>query len=408
MPVSTRSSGLKAFESRRAEFYRRCRKAESAVRPILRDVERRGDAAVLKYTRRWDKAKIKRLEVDEDEFELAHHTVETSQRMVLEVVIERFHKFYEAQRFRAAPYVDETGFYSERVRPMDRVGLYVPAGRNPLISSLLMLAIPAKVAGVPERFVATPPMPDGTISPLMAEAAKMTGVTAVFKMGGAQAMAAFAYGTRTVPKVDKIFGPGNVYVTAAKKLLFGSVGIDLLAGPSELVVVADDSASGDFIAEDLLAQAEHGPDSIALLLTTSRKVAETVKKKIGRGAQIFIVVLKTIQDCVGAAADIAPEHLGLCVAEPEKLLPSVGPAGAIFLGTSCAAYGDYIAGPNHTLPTAGSARFSSPLSLESFFRRSSILQIRDSDGDLARIASAMAEWEGLQHHARSLYLRSEK
>ena len=419
------ASKLKAFARRRADFFRRCRLAERTVGRILRDVEKSGDAAVLRYTRKWDKVLLKTPAVTEEEFEQAHHLVETSQRLALEAVIARFHRFYESQRLRAAPFVDETGFYSERVSPIDRVGLYVPGGTHPLISTLLMLAVPAKVAGVPERFVATPPNADGTIAPLMAEAAKMTGVTAVYKMGGAQAIAAFAYGTRSVPKVDKIFGPGNLYVTTAKKLLFGAAGIDILAGPSELVVIADDTASSDFIAEDLLAQAEHGPDSLSLLLTTSSRISANVKKRVAtsiratgaepqsrRGRislkQIFIVTLKTVQDCAAAAAEVAPEHLGLCVAEPEKLLSAIGPAGAIFLGTSCAAYGDYIAGPNHTLPTAGSARFSSPLSLESFFRRSSILKVRDPEGDLARIASIMAEWEGLKHHARSLHLRAEK
>lgn len=413
MPNPTLSSSLRAFTRRRAEFRKLSARAERAVEPILRAVQKGGDKAVLRFTKKWDGASLKSLHVSEEEFESAHRAVDTSRRLILEAVIARFQKFYDTQKLRGAPFVDETGFYSERISPLDRVGLYVPGGKAPLISTLLMLAIPAKTAGVPERYVATPPGPDGKIPALIAEAAKLTGVTGVFKMGGAQAMAAFAYGTRSVPKVDKIFGPGNAFVTAAKKLLFGEVGVDMLAGPSELVVIADETASVDFLAEDLMAQAEHGPDSLSLLLTTDAGVAATVSKKIVESAsayrrQIFIVTLKTTQECVSAAAEVAPEHLGLIVAEPEKLLRTVGPAGAIFLGTSGIAYGDYIAGPNHTLPTAGCARFFSPLSLESFFRRSSILSIRDPDGELARIGATLAEWEGLPHHAQSLKLRAEK
>lgn len=411
--MATLTSSLKVFSRRRQEFLRAGLRIESKVRTILRAVQKQGDAAVLRYTRKWDGAKLKTLSASPEEIESAALSIDTAQRVVLEAVIDRLTRFYGAQKLRGIPFVDETGFYSERVSPIHRVGLYVPGGRAPLISTLLMLAVPAKVAEVPERFVATPPRPDGSIPPLIAAAARAAGVTAIFKMGGAQALAAFAYGTRSVPRADKIFGPGNRFVTAAKKLLFGQVGVDMLAGPSELVVIADETASPDFLAQDLLAQAEHGPDSLSLLLTTSARLAETVLKKIeGIGAaarkQIFIVVLKTVQDCADAAAGIAPEHLGLCVAEPEKVLPAVGPAGAVFLGTSCAAYGDYICGPNHTLPTAGSARFFSPLSLESFFRRSSILQVRDPDGELARIGATLADWEGLPHHAQSLRLRAER
>lgn len=407
------SSSLSAFAKCRNEFRLRSVRAEAAVRPVLNAVRREGDKAVFRYTKRWDMAELVRLEVSEEEFESAHHAVSAAEQLVIETAAGRLRKFYESQKLRAAPYVDDTGFYSERIAPLDRVGLYVPGGKAPLLSTLLMLAVPAGVAGVPERYVATPPRPDGSIPPLIAEAARKTGVTAVFKMGGAQAMAAFAYGTRSVPKVDKLFGPGNIYVTAAKKLLFGAVGIDMLAGPSELVVIADETASADFLAEDLMAQAEHGPDSLSVLFTTSAKLGAVVKKKIekaesGFRKQIFVVTLKSIQACVAGAAEIAPEHLCLSVAEPEKLLPSIGPAGAIFLGSSCVAYGDYIAGPNHTLPTAGTARHASPLSLESFFRRSSILQVRDPDGELARIGSTLADWEGLNHHARSLLLRAEK
>lgn len=409
----TVQSSLKSFDRSREEFRKRSLRAEKSVRPILDAVRKDGDKAVLRFTRRWDQANLKRLTVSEEEFESARGRVDTSQRLILEAVFERFQRFYASQKLRAVPFVDDTGFYSERVAPLDRVGLYVPGGRAPLISTLMMLAIPARVAGVPERYVATPPQPDGKIPPLLLEAARMADATAVFKMGGAQALAAFAYGTRTVPKVDKVFGPGNVYVTAAKKLLFGEVGVDLLAGPSELVIIADESASPQMLVQDLLAQAEHGPDSLSLLLTTSGAIAAEVRKGIaGQNKslirQIFVVQLKTIDDCVAAASEAAPEHLSLAVAEPEKWIRKIGPAGAIFLGSTAIAYGDYIAGPNHTLPTAGAARFSSPLSLESFFRRSSILNVRDADGELARLGAAMADWEGLRHHAQSLRLRADK
>ncbi|OGH57923.1 MAG: histidinol dehydrogenase [Candidatus Lindowbacteria bacterium RIFCSPLOWO2_02_FULL_62_12] len=404
---------LGAFFRRREEFRRRARLAERAVRIILSRVRKEGDAAVLRYTERWDIASLKTLRVTDDEFESARASISTQERLILETVIDRLQKFYESQKMRAAPRVDATGLYAERVAPIERVGLYVPGGKAPLLSTLLMLAVPAKVAGVPERYVATPPRPDGRIPAILAEAARLTGVTAVFKMGGAQSMAAFAYGTRSVPQVDKIFGPGNVYVTAAKRLLYGDVGIDMLAGPSELAVIADNSVSADFVTEDLLAQAEHGPDSLSLLLTTSPKLGGQVKKRIDKSdeeirRQIYIVIMKSLESCAAVAAELAPEHLALCVSEPEKLLSAVGPAGAIFLGTSCVAYGDYIAGPNHTLPTAGTARLFSPLSIESFCRRSSILQVRDPDGELARLGSILAEWEGLPHHSRSLRLRAEK
>ncbi len=384
--------------------------AEKTAREVLRQVRIAGDRAVLSYTRRWDKARLRSLRVSGEEFRAAEKFVTAEDRAVMEAVARRFRQFYNAQHLRGAPFVDHSGFYSERVTPLDRVGLYVPGGRHSLISSLFMQAIPADVADVPERFVATPPRPDGKIPPLLLAAARIANVTAVFKMGGAQAIAAFACGTRTVPKVDKVFGPGNRYVTAAKRLVFGDVGIDMLAGPSELVVIADETARPVFVAEDLLAQSEHGPDSLSLLLTDSPALAGAVRDilQVEGGSylkQIFISVLASPQACCEAAAKAAPEHVSLQVREPEKLLPLVGPAGAIFLGPTAVAYGDYIAGPNHTLPTAGAARFSSPLALESFFRRSSILSVRDPDGELTRLGAIMAEWEGLSHHARSLRAR---
>ncbi len=380
------------------------------VRRILDDVRRRGDRAVLDYTAKWDKAKLKSLLVTKQEFTRAERSVPVEERRVLEQVAERFRRFYEAQKMRSVPVVDKTGFYSERVAPIDRVGLYVPGGRAPLVSTMLMLGIPAQVAGVPERYAATPPQRDGSILPHMLVAAKLSDVTAVYKMGGAQAIGAFAFGTKTVRRVDKIFGPGNTYVTTAKSLVFGLVGIDTLAGPSELVVIADDSADAELVAEDLLAQAEHGEDSQAILLTTSRRIECEVKEIVSTEThlkkQIHVFLARSLKTCVEAAADQAPEHLSLAVQEPEKLLPDIGPAGAIFLGSTAVAHGDYVAGPNHTLPTAGAARFSSALSIEAFYRRSSIVNVRDPDGELSRLGAVMAEIEGLSHHSRSLRLRA--
>lgn len=407
---------LKAFLRRRLDFRakntRAAEKVEKAVRKILLDVQKKGDAAVLRYTAKWDRARLPALRVTDREFDDAARQVEPRDRRILEFAVDRFRRFYEAQKMRGAPFVDETGYYSERVAPLDRVGLYVPGGRAPLVSTALMLSVPAAVAGVRERYIATPPQPNGAVPSTVLLAARLSGATAVFKMGGAQAIGALAYGTKTVPAVDKIFGPGNIYVTVAKKMVYGAVGIDMLAGPSELVVIADDSADAEQVAADLLAQAEHGPGSLSILLTTSEALDKKVRSAIGAekalAKQIFSVVLNSPEDCAAASAGIAPEHLSLAVAEPEKLLPLVGPAGAIFLGHSAVAHGDYIAGPNHTLPTAGAARYASALSIESFFRRSSVLNVRDPDGELGRVGARLAEIEGLTHHARSLRLRGRR
>lgn len=400
-------SALRAFTRRREEFRRAGLKVESLARPVLQAIRKEGDRAVFRYTQKWDRVKLKSLRVSTAEMKTAEKKISAEDRDILEKTADRFRKFYETQNPRAPAFTDATGFYSERLVPLDRAGLYVPGGRAPLISTLLMLSIPAEIAGVKERYVATPPSRDGTIPPMILAAASIANVTAVFKMGGAQAIGAFAYGTRTVPRVDKIFGPGNAYVTAAKKLVFGETGIDLLAGPSELVLIADDSADPELVSEDLLAQAEHGPDSVSLLLTVSRSLASSVRKLLDKSlsGQIFVVVLKSIQECVSAASEVAPEHLTLNVAEPEKWVSSLGPAGAIFLGRTAVAHGDYVAGPNHTLPTSGAARYSSPLSVEAFMRRSSVLLVRDPSGELTRLGAALADREGLSHHARSLRLR---
>ncbi|MBI4177977.1 histidinol dehydrogenase [bacterium] len=411
MPKSTTDPSLRLFTRRRAEFAAQCRRAEKSVRKILDAVKSGGDRAVLRFTKRWDRAGLRNLRVTEKEFAAARRGVTAEDLRALRTLAARLAGFYESQKMRNAPVVDSTGFYAERVTPLDRAGLYVPGGRAPLVSTLLMLACPARAAGVREIFVATPPAADGSVLPLMLAAAETAGVTAVYKMGGAQAVAAFAYGTRSVPKVDKIFGPGNLYVTVAKKLVFGDVGIDLLAGPSELVIIADESADPALVTEDLLAQAEHGPDSVSLLLSTSAAIIAAVRSQLktaglaGTARQIFTSRQKSLEACAAVAAGIAPEHLSLFVAEPEKLLPGIGPVGAIFLGRTAVAHGDYVAGPNHTLPTLGTARFSSPLSVEAFFRRSSILNVRDPKGDLANLGARVAGWEGLKHHAESLRLR---
>lgn len=405
------SPALRTFLRRREEYFRECAQAEKKVSAVIRAVKKDGDRALIRFTRMWDRAKLKNVAVSPREFSDARRQVRADARTVIEAVVSRFNRFYETQKSRAIAFVDDTGTYSERIAPLDRAGLYVPGGRAPLVSTLLMLAVPAGVAGVRERYVATPPRPDGTVPPLILAAAEICGVTRVFKMGGAQAVAAFAYGTKTVPKVDKIFGPGNRFVTAAKKMVFGDVGIDMLAGPSELIIIADETADTPCVIEDLMAQAEHGPDSLSLLVTTSAGLAAAVKNALGKTSmakQVFTVVTKTLGECAAISNDVAPEHLTLAVASPESLLSSIGAAGAIFLGTTAVAYGDYVAGPNHTLPTSGTARFSSPLSVEAFLRRSSVLRVRDTRGTLACMGMSLAEWEGLEHHKRSLALRAKR
>lgn len=391
---------------------------------ILRDVRLRGDVALQEYTNRFDRrqASIDDLEVPVAAIEAALNEIPQGIRQELEQAAQRIRNYHEHQRIDSWSYHDEDGtLLGQQVTALDRVGIYVPGGKAAYPSSVLMNAIPAKVAGVAEIIMVVP-APDGEINPLVLAAAAIVGVDRLFSVGGAQAVAALAYGTASIPAVDKIVGPGNRYVAAAKRLVFGSVGIDMIAGPSEVLIVSDGSSNPDWLAMDMFAQAEHDEDARAILLSTDAGLIAAVQESINRllpemerqeiisrslsNNGCFILV-KELQEAVEVINTIAPEHLELAVAEPELLLALVKHAGAIFMGHYTAeALGDYCAGPNHVLPTAGTARFSSPLGVYDFQKRSSVIMCTESSASvLAHSASVLARGEGLTAHARSAELR---
>jgi histidinol dehydrogenase len=397
---------------------------EAAVRAIVDDVRRRGDAALLDYTARFDRISLAadRLRVSPQEFDAAEAAVPAETRAALTVARDRIEAFHSRQMPQDDRYVDSLGVeLGMRWTPVDAVGLYVPGGTAAYPSSVLMNAVPAKVAGVP-RIALVVPSPDGVLNPLVLAAARLAGIDEVYRVGGAQAVAALAYGTESIPPVSKIVGPGNAYVAAAKRLVFGTVGIDMIAGPSEVLVIADDGNDPAWIAADLLAQAEHDTAAQSILVTDSPRLAETIEDAVA--AQLATLPRAAIAgaswrdhgavirvDDLAAAADlanrIAPEHLELAVADPEALLPSIRNAGAVFLGRyTPEAIGDYVGGPNHVLPTARSARFSSGLSVFDFLKRTTLLGMGpDQLRALAGPAIALAEAEGLAAHGRSVAIR---
>jgi len=396
-----------------------------AVAAIVADVRARGDAALVEYTRRFDRldvAAAAALEIGAAELRAAHDALPAAQREALAAAAGRIREYHAMQKptefnVRSA---DGTEL-GQRVTPLDRVGLYVPGGKAAYPSSVLMNAIPAHVAGVGE-IVLVVPTPGGVRNPLVLAAAHLAGVTRVFTIGGAQAIAALAYGTATVPAVDKICGPGNAYVAAAKRRVFGTVGIDMVAGVSEVLVIADATAHPDWVALDLFAQAEHDEMAQAILLSPDaaliERVAESAQRLIAEMPRAAIIAAsfarrgalvrtRDLAEACALANRIAPEHLELAVAEPEALLPQIRHAGAIFVGHYASeALGDYCAGPNHVLPTGRTARFSSPLSVYDFQKRTSVLRIsRDGARALAPIAATLANGEGLTAHARSAEAR---
>ena len=398
---------------------------DATVAAIIDDVRARGDAALLDYTRRFDRVdapSVAALTIDADAMRTAHATLPARERDALVDAAQRIRSYHALQKFSEFSVRDADGTeLGQRVTPLDRVGLYVPGGKAAYPSSVLMNAIPAHVAGVPE-IVMVVPTPDGVRNPLVLAAAHVAGVTRAFTIGGAQAIAALAYGTATVPAVDKICGPGNAYVAAAKRRVFGVVGIDMVAGVSEVLVIADGTANPDWIALDLFAQAEHDEMAQAILLTPDAALIERVRASIARllpampRAAIIAASLERrgalirTRDLAQACALsdlIAPEHLELAVADPDKLLPQLRHAGAIFVGHYASeSLGDYCAGPNHVLPTGRTARFSSPLSVYDFQKRTSVLRIsREGARVLAPIAATLAEGEGLAAHARSALAR---
>ncbi|MFZ5455950.1 MAG: histidinol dehydrogenase [Pseudomonadota bacterium] len=398
---------------------------ETAVAGILRDVRARGDEAVMDYTRRFDRmdcAAMVELELPRSELDAAYAGLSDTQRTALAEAADRVRIYHERQKQDSWEYAEADGTrLGQKVTPLDRVGLYVPGGRASYPSSVLMNAIPAKVAGVKELIMVVP-TPGGERNPLVLAAAAITGVDRVFTIGGAQAVAALAYGTQTIPQVDKIVGPGNAYVASAKRRVFGTVGIDMVAGPSEVLIISDGHGNPDWVAMDLFAQAEHDELAQSILLCTDAAFLDSVHASIdrllaemprrdtiatslaNRGA---LIKVRDLAEACDLANRIAPEHLEICTEDPRALVDSIRHAGAMFLGHySVEALGDYCAGPNHVLPTMRSARFSSPLGVYDFQKRTSILDISAEGAQkLGRIASVLAHGEGLQAHARSAEMR---
>lgn len=398
---------------------------EGAVSDIIANVRKRGDAALLEYTEKFDGALLSSLTVSEGEIKEALASVEKEFLDVLEKAAANIRKFHSAQKRQGFIINDENGVVmGQKVIPLDRVGLYVPGGTAAYPSTVLMDAIPAKIAGCREVAITTPPSKDGKINPYILAAAYVAGVDRIYKVGGAQAIAALAYGTETVSRVDKIVGPGNAYVAEAKKQVFGKVAIDMIAGPSEILIVADENTNPKYAAADLLSQAEHDKMASAVLVTTSRELAEKVSEEIEKQLEKLerkdiarasidnngkIIIADSIMQAIEISNEIAPEHLELCVDSPFDYLDAVRHAGSVFMGRNCPeALGDYLAGPNHTLPTEGSARFSSPLSVDDFVKKTQYTYFTsEALGRVAHDVEMFAEKEGLTAHAKSAVIRLE-
>ncbi|WP_147804352.1 histidinol dehydrogenase [Alkalicoccus halolimnae] len=397
-----------------------------AVTGILQQVKERGDEAVQEYTQQFDKVTIADPRVTEEELSEAEAAVGEETRTVIREAIENIRDFHERQRQETWITTKEDGtILGQKITPLDAAGVYVPGGRAAYPSSIIMNVIPAQVAGVERIVMVSPPQENGKLEDIVLFTAKELGVKEIYKIGGAQAVAALTYGTKTIDPVDKITGPGNIFVALAKQLVYGTVDIDMIAGPSEVVVLADESGHGDYIAADLLSQAEHDPMSSAILVTTSRELAEETavevkeqlqtlpKKEIAEAAirdHSTIYVADTLAQAIAAVNELAPEHLELHTAKPWDIVSKIKHAGAIFLGeNSSEPIGDYFAGPNHVLPTNGTARFSSPLNVEDFTKKSSIISyseqaLRENGGKIA----AFARLENLEAHARAIDIRLEK
>lgn len=395
------------------------------VRAILDDVRSRGDAAVLEYTRRFDRVEadsVAALEIPAARLREGLDRIPAEQREALTFAAERVRAYHEHQKTDSWSYQESDGtLLGQQVTPLDRVGLYVPGGKAAYPSTVIMNAVPAKVAGVPELIMVVP-TPDGVMNDMVLGAAVIAGVDRVFAIGGAQAVAALAYGTETIPRVDKIVGPGNIYVATAKGMVFGAVGIDMIAGPSEILVVCDGQTPPDWVAMDLFSQAEHDEDAQSILVSPDAgfldRVAESIERllpqmerreiiKRSMSQRSAFIRVRDLDDAADVINHIAPEHLELSVADPLALARKVRHAGAIFLGRHTAeAIGDYVAGPNHVLPTARTARFSSPLGVYDFQKRSSLIMCTPQSAvTLGRTAAALARSEGLTAHARSAEYR---
>lgn len=398
----------------------------AAVDAVLADVKANGDTALRTYTKRFDGVELADLRVGEAEIEAAWASLDADFLTTLERAADNIRHFHAQQVHKDFVLTDKPGIImGQRYTPIEKVGICVPRSPVAFPSTILMNVIPAKIAGVRDIVLVTPPEKDGTVSPAALAAARIAGVTKIFKAGGAQAVAALAYGTESVPRVDKIVGPGGIFVATAKRKVFGQVAIDMIAGPSEILVLADGKCDPRWVAADMLSQAEHDVLASAVLVTDSRVLAKAVQAEIEVQLEQLprrevarrsiddngkIIITGNLDRAVEAANLIAPEHLELCVDDPFALLPKVKNAGSIFLGRSAPeALGDYFAGPNHTLPTSGTARFSSPLGVDDFVKRSSFLYY--TQGALAPVAGRIADFaerEGLHAHARSVTIRGEQ
>ena len=399
----------------------------ATVQTIISDIRSRGDLALLEYTQQLDRVSIAdaaQLEFSAQEIETALQSIDVKQREALQLARQRIYEYAEHQRMQSWEYTDTEGNrLGQRISPLDRVGIYVPGGTAAYPSSVLMNAVPAKVAGVSEIIMVVP-TPDGITNPMVLAAASIAGVDRIFRIGGAQAVAALAYGTKTIPTVDKIVGPGNVYVATAKRLVFGKVGIDMIAGPSEVLVICDDSANPDWLAMDLFSQAEHDVLARATLVSTSESMLTQVEQSMNallptlERAEIVqqsmenygsFVQVESLEQAAELSNRVAPEHLELSVRDPNTLLTMIRHAGAIFLGHHTPeVLGDYCAGPNHVLPTSTTARFSSPLGVYDFQKRSTVLQCSATGAaQLSEVASTLAHSEGLTAHARSAECRRD-
>ena len=399
---------------------------EQIVADIINNVRTNKDKAVYEYCEKFDKAKLSSLLVTEQEIEEAVNSVEPKFLEILEKAATNIRKFHEKQVRNSFIINDENGIViGQKIIPVDRAGLYVPGGTAAYPSTVLMDSIPAKIAGCKEVVMVTPPSADGKINPVILAAAKIAGIDKIFKVGGAQAIAALAYGTESIPKVDKIVGPGNAFVAEAKKQVFGQVSIDMIAGPSEILIVADGKSNPRHIAADLLSQAEHDKMASAVLVTDSMDLAIEVQKELE--VQIpqlsrcdiaresidnngKIIVADTLDAVIEISNEIAPEHLELCVDNPFDYLDSIRHAGSIFMGRNCPeALGDYFAGPNHTLPTSGTAKFSSPLSVDDFVKKTQYTYYtKEALKKVAKDVAFFAEKEGLTAHAKSATIRTEE
>jgi len=400
----------------------------NTVEEIINTIRSKGDKALIDYSIKFDSVKAKSmtdLMISQEELEKSFNDLNTEQKNAMTIAAERVKSYHLKQNQQTWSYTENDGtFLGQKITPLDRVGLYVPGGKAAYPSSVLMNAIPAKVAGVKELIMVVP-TPNGVSNQLVLAAAYISGVDMVFTVGGAQAIAALAYGTESVPKVDKIVGPGNIYVATAKRAVFGQVGIDMIAGPSEILIICDGNTDPDWIAMDLFSQAEHDEVAQSILLCPDKAFIDEVEKSIekllpsmdrkdiietalkNRGALIHT---KDMDEAISISNSIAPEHLELSVENPETFLDSVKHAGAIFIGKyTCEALGDYCAGPNHVLPTSGTARFSSPLGVYDFQKKSSLIMAsRESANTLGKVAATLADSEGLQAHSQSARYRINK